>query len=93
MKLQRAKDTVVPSIDTFFPSAELVSTRRRRGGRGAPTDGDLHLCLPAGRGSESPGAIETCLHRRSLQRADQLLPKHRVAGAMGDEEVLAELSR
>jgi hypothetical protein len=82
---------VVPSIETFFPSAELVSMCRRRRGRVARTDSDLHLCWPAGRGGKGPGAIEACLHRRSLQRADQLLPKHRVARAMGDGGMLAEL--
>ena len=59
--------------------------------RWARTDGDLHLRWPAGRGSKGPGAIVACRHRRSLQRANQLLPKHRVAGAMGYGGLLAEL--
>lgn len=82
MELQWCGRHGVPSIDTFFPSARLVSMRGRSHGKVARTDGELHLCGPAGRGSKGPGAMVACRGRRPLQRPDQLLPQHGVARAM-----------
>jgi hypothetical protein len=82
----------VPSIDTFFPSAKPVSMHGGPQERVAQTDGELHLCWPAGGGGKGPAAIEACLYRRPLQRPDQVLPQHLGRQAIAIDEGLATQS-
>jgi hypothetical protein len=73
---------VIPSIETFLPSAKLVSVRHHGQWGVAQTNCELNLCGSRRRGSKGPAAIEGCTMGRPLQRPDQLLPQH--LGALDD---------
>jgi hypothetical protein len=80
----------IPSIDTFFPSKELISMSCGKITLPAHTYGELHFGRPGRGGCKGPAAIEGGEPCGLPQRPEQLRPQH-VGGVMSGMAMAGQL--